>query len=447
MKLHSEQGQSLVIVVLCMFLMLMLAALTIDVSAWYQTHHRAQVVADAAALAAANCLANASTTDSTNTNMCTTTTDTTHALGVATNIAKSNGVTLGASNVAVGTSAVTVTTPIQAPEFFAGIVGLSSPTVSAHAVASFLPGSGNVWTCPSTGATNCVSLFAGNTTCPSSPSSTVGLDLVTNDSGGGTSTMYDMYTNGEYWNGGASGAASYEVGTPGSGGSASCGSDHMKKSSTTTFTYTSGAIPYTAVWTQPTCTGSNTATYWTTSGSAPAANQIGAPGVYCVTASPAGSGSPACQDGASGMTAGYIDVDESSSLLTAGGGYEFVAPCVTLSGTTSARIQSIAGQPLVYGTSNIVTSATKTALPTCTAASNNGTAGSSTFIDGNGADIDSTMYDQCGTVEYTQNNNFVGYVEAWNIIVDKNNTVTGNGPSSTGGGSVTTPGGTDSLSG
>ncbi len=40
-----------------MVVMLGMAALGIDVATWYTEHHQTQVVADSAALAAANCLA------------------------------------------------------------------------------------------------------------------------------------------------------------------------------------------------------------------------------------------------------------------------------------------------------------------------------------------------------------------------------------------------------
>ena len=57
-RLHAEEaGQSLVVLSLSMVVMLGMAALGIDVASWYAKHHQTQVVADSAALAAANCLA------------------------------------------------------------------------------------------------------------------------------------------------------------------------------------------------------------------------------------------------------------------------------------------------------------------------------------------------------------------------------------------------------
>jgi hypothetical protein len=114
---------------------------------------------------------------------------------------------------------------------------------------------------------------------------------------------------------------------------------------------------------------------------------------------------------------------------------------VVLNGTSST-VTSFAGEPLVYGTSNTTTAATSTALPTCTAAANNGSAGTSTWLTGNGSSLNAPIYDQCGTFEETGNSGFQGFVEAWNIAIDKNNLVTGTGPvSATDPQTQTSPGG------
>jgi len=64
-SIRHEGGQSLVIVILAMTLIVAIAALAIDVSQWYATRHQAQVAADAAALAGANCMADGGTTANT----------------------------------------------------------------------------------------------------------------------------------------------------------------------------------------------------------------------------------------------------------------------------------------------------------------------------------------------------------------------------------------------
>jgi hypothetical protein len=108
-----------------MFLIVGVAAFTVDVAQWRVGHHQAQVAADASALAAANCLA---------TRVCATTAQ---AQGKATDYASKNGVP--ASSVDISGGAVTVTTQMAAPQTFAGAFGVH-PNVAAHAVASYTAG-------------------------------------------------------------------------------------------------------------------------------------------------------------------------------------------------------------------------------------------------------------------------------------------------------------------
>ena len=79
----DTRGQAMVIAAAAMFVVMLMAALAIDTAAGYQRRHQAQVAADAASLAAANCLADAGETG----DACTSTTDTTDAVRVATTIA------------------------------------------------------------------------------------------------------------------------------------------------------------------------------------------------------------------------------------------------------------------------------------------------------------------------------------------------------------------------
>ena len=92
----DERGQSLVIVTLAMVVVLGMAAVAIDVATWYQKHHQAQVAADAAALAGANCMATGSCTSSS-------------APGIAQSMCGNNGVATSDCNVSVNVSASTVT--------------------------------------------------------------------------------------------------------------------------------------------------------------------------------------------------------------------------------------------------------------------------------------------------------------------------------------------------
>jgi hypothetical protein len=336
-----------------------------------------------------------------------------------------------------------VTVQSTTPAEFGKLFGIQSANTSARATASYNTVPGSLPMCGAvTGGSNCYSLFAGNNVCPS-PDPTissssydyVGLDLVTQDSGGGKSTMSEMYGNGYYYNGSNSSSSSFKVTTVGTGTTPSC--NPTLSASTSTYQTVSKALPYPEVWTKPTCTSTHTASSWTTT----SINSAGyGPGVYCTTA----TATQTCAH--DGTAAGDIAVN--MSQLTSAGGYEFVGPCVSITGW-STTATNITGQPLVWGTSNIQTTngtldyATSAALPTCI--KNDGTNLTSTFLDGSPTQAP-TIYDQCGTAEITQNSGYTGFVEAWNISVDKNNGVTGNGPTS-----ITGPGpalpGADSLTG
>lgn len=394
-----------------MTLIVGLAAFSIDAARWQVTHHQAQVAADATALAAANCLASTK---------CTQTTTTGDAATKADAIANQNGFPNSAVSISFTSSTVTVSVSTAVSSTFATLFGISA-TTSARATASYNTNTSYSSTCAVTGSTSCLSLFAGNPLCPSSsPSYNVGLDLVTNDSGGGSSTMSNVFTNGYYYNDASSGSYS--------GSYVSCAQDFESKPNRSNFTTVPATLPYPEPWSKPSCT--NTAASWTS---------FSGPGVYCVTSGPSGGCSSTGSNTSTGSTSGYIDVNMSS---LPSGAYEFVGPCVVLNGSNS-NVTNISGQPLVYGTSNITTMATSTALPTCTL--NDGSNGTSTWLTGNGSSLEAPIYDQCGTFEETGNNGFIGFVEAWNIAIDKNNTITGDGPASASGGGVTiTPGG-DSL--
>jgi len=134
---RSESGQSLIVVTLGMLLVMAMCALGIDVATWYQKHHQAQVALDAAALAAANCMANAATATPGNT--CTSTTDTTDAALVAAQFAADNGVTIPAANVSFDTSneTVTVASSSPAPAYFASIFGIKNAQAYETAAATW----------------------------------------------------------------------------------------------------------------------------------------------------------------------------------------------------------------------------------------------------------------------------------------------------------------------
>lgn len=412
--IRGESGQSLVLIVLAMTLIVALAAFSIDVAQWQVGRHQAQVAADAAALAAANCLASTK---------CTQTTPTGDAAGAGQTVARYNGFPNSNVSLTFTKSTVRATVSGTASSSFAGFFGLPSERTSASAVASYNSSQGLTWNCSS----NCLSLFAGNSNCPASGTTDVGLSLVTNDSGGGNENITGLYTNGYYYNGAASGSYSAtDVSPP-------CSNDYEKKPNHTTFSTVTAPLPYPATWPAPTCT--NTAPSWTTA-------TVTAGGVYCVSSAPTAG---ACNNAGNGGYTGAGSITVDLSALPAGA-YEFVGPCVNLSGSQAAAVTNISGQPLVYGTSNITTYATSGSMPTC--ALNDGSNGASTWLTGNNATLNGMVYDQCGTFEVTGNSVSIdGFVEAWNIITNKNGSVVGTGPSSPSDPHVINVPGTDALTG
>lgn len=131
----AERGTAMFITCAGMTVIIGMAAMGIDTAQWYQSRHQTQVAADAAALAAADCLANAGSGQT-----CTSPTDTTAASQVATTIANDNHVPI--SSVSYSANQVTVTTAETAPETFAGAF-MSAPRVSQSASASFAPSTCN----------------------------------------------------------------------------------------------------------------------------------------------------------------------------------------------------------------------------------------------------------------------------------------------------------------
>ena len=167
---RDESGQSLIVVVTTMTVLLGLAGAGIDTATWMVRHHQAQVVADSAALAAAQCLASPGQKSTmfvggtqTNVPVCSSSADTTDAQLVAVAYAAANGLTISTSNVTVSGNVVTVRATETSPGFFARLFGINQTTQSAAAGASWKPGSGQ---CQTAGQ-NCDFMFANSTNCSS----------------------------------------------------------------------------------------------------------------------------------------------------------------------------------------------------------------------------------------------------------------------------------------
>ena len=160
-RLRSESGQSLVVVTVSMLVVMGMAAFGIDVATWYQKHHEAQVVADAAALAAANCLAHPNTGPTGYT--CSSATDVAGAQAVAVYYAAQNGVTITAGQVNVDTAngKVTVNANATAPTFFARLFGIGNTQPHANSSAGY---KSKQVPCTTAGQ-NCDFMFANSNNC------------------------------------------------------------------------------------------------------------------------------------------------------------------------------------------------------------------------------------------------------------------------------------------
>jgi hypothetical protein len=123
-RLRSERGQSVLITVFFLTVLLGATALTLDVASWYREQRQAQATADAAALAGAQVLpANPA-----------------EALALAQQYADSNGGGVSAADITltsdwVPNDTVKVNVKRAAPGFFAKLFSIASVNVSATAAA------------------------------------------------------------------------------------------------------------------------------------------------------------------------------------------------------------------------------------------------------------------------------------------------------------------------
>jgi hypothetical protein len=121
MRLRNEHGQSMVMTLVFLTVLMGMSALVLDVGAWYRAHRAAQSTADASSLAAAQAL-----------------TDTSAATVLANSYGGKNGG--GISNITFSTKwmpndTVEVTVTRSAPGIFAKLFGFGSVNVSGRATA------------------------------------------------------------------------------------------------------------------------------------------------------------------------------------------------------------------------------------------------------------------------------------------------------------------------
>jgi Flp pilus assembly protein TadG len=124
MKIMNQKGQSMVLTIVFLTVLMGMAALVLDVGSWYRTHRAAQSTADAAALAGAQALP-----------------DTQTATSLANQYSAKNSpsgstgplITFSRQDFETDTIKVKVTRP--SPGFFAKLFGIKTVTVSGNATA------------------------------------------------------------------------------------------------------------------------------------------------------------------------------------------------------------------------------------------------------------------------------------------------------------------------
>ena len=255
--ISEESGQSLIVVISSMTVMLGVAAFGIDAATWMAKHHQAQLTADSAALAAAQCLANPGHPESINGTLypaCKNSSDTADAITTAQAYAQTNGVKISSSDVTVAANKVTVNASATSPGVLSRVAGISSTSQSAGAAASWTSTS-SVCNNPSSGS--CDFMFADDSDCSSINN---GIDITAN----GNSTVSGNIQSNSNLSVVAAGNESFGYGSYGPNGAYTC-SDPL------TF---SGHNPWTSMPTQapadvpfpidyskdfPACGGSGTA--------------------------------------------------------------------------------------------------------------------------------------------------------------------------------------------
>jgi hypothetical protein len=297
------------------------------------------------------------------------------------------------------------------------------------------------------------SFFAGNESCAS------GTGIYLQGNGGGITQLPGVHSNGLLVDSNNSGSTaitgSVAYSSDGSGPYCSgTSADNQKNLSySSSGSAPAGFLPWPETYTQPTGSSCNhTGAYFTTDGTAPAANQIvSGGGVYCVTSSFSGTSCDYSVDTATGTI--YLN-----ATVT---GVELVGPCVSI-GSGASGSTAISGTPfqypLVFGTggpNNPVVghgNGTNSSQPNSTVFIGDNSHGAAITLTGaiyapgqcSGATYDPTTTCSAGvtggTVEYSGNNQITSFTEAENIWVDKNNfgEITGNGPANPFGGTALT---------
>ena len=437
---RDEAGQSLIVIVMCMSVILGLAAFAIDASTWMLHHHQDQVVADSAALAAADCLANPGkaagsiTINGTLTPVptCTSSTDTTDATTVAEDYAAANGVTITASQLSFDTTTgkVTVTPSSSAPGGFARLFGIGNSARSAVAGASWTASTGSCTT-PGNG---CDFMFADDSNCTSSSH---GININAN----GNSQVSGNIQSNSNLSGNANGNISLGTGSFGPNGSGTCSNSVSWNGHdpwTTPPTQAATDVPFPIDYTKdfPACSGStcdahsypsfctNEGSQVTLNGSTNGDTMISG-NIYCAS----GTGNPSDPSTWNGTITINLngkdtlaDTFVGGSINFSGNGKDVLSSCgYTVSGYSAAACKSsvpspaTTNYPIFYATGS----------------------GSPLNLDVNGSQTingDIFVPNGTATVNMDGNKTLTTFIEAYDINATFNGTFQGDGPSSSGSG-------------
>lgn len=439
-----------------MTVVIAISAFAIDVGTWYAKHHQAQVVADSAALAAANCLANPGHSTTMNINgtvksvpACTDGADTADATTVAEDYAAANGVTITSSDISFTPSTspteIKVNPHISGPTFFANLFGIHATTESASAGAGWTTPSGS---CSNPGA-GCDFMFAHNSNCSSS---TNGIYFAI---AGNTAVSGNIQSNGNL-SGGLAGNISLGTATYGPNGTSACSNTVSYAGHnpwTTPPTQAPADLPWPIDYTKdfPACGGAgelacassgyptfctNEASNITFSGSGSNGDIPVSGNIYCASGTGTKS-TPSTWNGsisisASGSYSTWYDSFVAGTITVSTAGQTSFSPCgYAIAGYTAAECSSTVPVP------------TTTNYPVFYAIGTSSTAINVSLA--GGQTINGDLFAPNGTayLAWAGNKTVVSFIEANNISANIAGTFQGDGPSggTTGGSS----GGTDTL--
>lgn len=389
---RDESGQSLVLVIVSMTVIIGIAAFAIDVAGWFVTRHHAQVAADAAALAAANQMATDQNTGT--------------ATAVGQNFVAKNGLDNSTATVSIDTTSytVTVTVPTTGSVGFAGALGVGSPKISARAVASYLSG-----TTPD-------ALFAASSNCSS------GISFAGNGNGSANnlSLTGGVHSNGSLL-GGIGGGSTIGAMTFGTGCSNQLGSIHG------TVSVAPYATTNTATWPVPYDSSSCTLQNGTSCYFNPASACSSSNGGYTAGSvnPPAGITSTL---GSSNITiTGNVGSSQNPVVLCAPNG------TITLNGGSGTAIHgTLYASTFAWSTNGatITPPSDDLGIYYSSGVTSSGCSGGTGLnLDGNNLSLNSAyVYAPCQSVTVYHNNG-TGFIEAQSISISGNNwTFAGSGP-------------------